>query len=103
MCLLYLIKFPVMFLNGGFILSPDVHPETLLLTELSQFSLGVGVGGEGLAVLLLPGLNMSSEDPALFSIAAQISPPTPQGGPWKGSQPGQPRDRTVHTGRASSC
>ena len=57
---MYLIKFPVMFLNGSFILTPDVHPETLLLTELPQPSLGVGGGGVGLAVLLLPGLNKSS-------------------------------------------
>ena len=53
-----------MSLNGGFILTPDVHPETLPLAELPQSSLGVGVGWVGLAVLLLPGLNKSSEDPA---------------------------------------
>ena len=48
-----------MFLNGGFILTPDVHPETLPLTELPQYSLGVGVSWVGLAVLLLPGLGVS--------------------------------------------
>ena len=45
-----------MSLNGGFILTPDLHPDTLVLTKLSQSSLGVGGGGVGLAVLLLPGL-----------------------------------------------
>ena len=54
---LYLLKLPVMFLNEGFIFHPDVHPETLLLTELTQTSLGVGVGGVTLSVLLLPCLN----------------------------------------------
>ena len=56
LCPFYLFKLPVVFLNGGHILSPDVHPETLILTELPQYSLGVGVGWVGLAVLLLPGL-----------------------------------------------
>ena len=53
---MYLIKLPVMSLNGRFILTPDLHPETLSLTELPQSSLGVGGGWVGLAVLLLPGL-----------------------------------------------
>ena len=54
---LYLLKLPVMFLNEGLIFHPDVHPETLLLTELTQTSLGVEVGGVTLSVLLLPCLN----------------------------------------------
>ena len=54
-----LIKLPVMFLNGGPILQPDIPPNTLLvLSELSQLSPGIGVGGVALAVLLLPGLTL---------------------------------------------
>ena len=54
-----LIKLPVMFLNGGPILQPDIPPNTLLvLSELSQLSPGLGVGGVALAVLLLPGLTL---------------------------------------------
>ena len=54
-----LIKLPVMFLNGGPILQPDIPPQTLLvLSELSQLSPGLGVGGVALAVLLLPGLTL---------------------------------------------
>ena len=55
-----LIKLPVMFLNGCSILQPDFPPQTLLvLTQLSQLSPGLGVGGVALAVLLLPGLTLS--------------------------------------------
>ena len=59
-CPLYLIKLLVVFLNEGFILHPDVHPETLLATELPQTSCSVGGGGGGgwvgLTVLQFPGL-----------------------------------------------
>ena len=53
-----------MFLNGGHILSPDVHPEGLVLAELPQSDRGVGGGGEGLAVLQFPGL---------WSVKSQVS------------------------------
>ena len=58
-CPLYLIKLLVVFLNEGFILHPDVHPETLLPTELPQTEGSVGGGGGGwvgLTVLQFPGL-----------------------------------------------
>ena len=61
---MYLIKLPVMFLDGGHILSPDVHPEGLVLAELPQSTRGVGGGGEGLAVLQFPGL---------WSVKSQVS------------------------------
>ena len=90
---LYLLKLPVMFLNEGLILHPDFHPESLVLTELTK-SLGGGVGGVTLTVLLLPGLNKSSEDTALLSIGSQISPPTHPAGSGKVTQPGMIGERT---------
>ena len=86
-----------MFLNVGFVFDPDFHPESLLLTELNK-SLGGGVGGVTLTVLLLPGLNKSSEDTALLSIGSQISPPTPLTGPGKVTKPGMSPYRTIETG-----
>ena len=94
---LYLLKLPVMFLNEGLILHPDFHPESLVLTELNK-SLGGGVGGVTLTVLLLPGLNTSSEATALISIGSQISPPTPLTGPGKVTKPGMSAYRTIETG-----
>ena len=55
----YLIKLPVVFLNGGSVFHPDFQPETLVLTELSQFSRSLGVGGVTLTVLQFPGLALA--------------------------------------------
>ena len=94
---MYLTKLPVMFLNGCFIFHPDFHPQSFVLSEVSQ-SLGVGVGGVILTVLVFPGLNKSSEDTALLSIGSQISPPTPLAGAGKVTQPGLSAGREIHTG-----
>ena len=53
----YLIKLPVVSLDGGFVFNPDFHPETLLLTELPQTTSSIGVGGVVLTMLYFPGLN----------------------------------------------
>ena len=92
-----------MFLNGGHVLSPDVHPDTLVLPQLPQSDLAVGGGGVGLAVLLLPGLKQSGEENVLLvRTGGQISPPSPPAGPWRVAQPGPPPGRTEQTRRASS-
>ena len=83
----YLIKFLVMFFNFGLIFNPDFHPQSLVLTDLTQ-TLSGRVGGVVLTVLLFPGLNKSSEDTALLSIGSQISPSTHPAGSGKVSQPG---------------
>ena len=85
-----------MFLNSCFIFHPDFHPQSLVLSEVSQ-SLSVGVGGVILTVLVFPGLNKSSEDTALLSIGSQISPPTPLTGPGMVTQPEQLGGRAVQT------
>ena len=54
----YLIKLPVVSLDGGFVFNPDFHPKTLLLAELTQISIHLGVAGVvALTVLHFPGLN----------------------------------------------
>ena len=58
---LYLIKLLVMFLYGGPIFHPNFHPKTLVLLQLTQFSLGLGVSGVAFTVLLFPGLVKYSE------------------------------------------
>ena len=58
---LYLIKLLVMFLYGGPIFHPNFHPKTLVLLQLTQFSLGLGVTGVAFTVLLFPGLVKNSE------------------------------------------
>ena len=58
----YLIELPVMIFNKCFIFNPYFHPKTLVLSQLLQTSLSLGVGRVALVVLLFPGLNRSCED-----------------------------------------
>ena len=49
---------PVVLLNLGFVLHPDLHPEALLLAVLATHGVAI-VPGVSLAVLQLPGLQVT--------------------------------------------
>ena len=68
----YLVEMSVVFLNLGFVLHPDFHPEALLLTVASAHGVSI-VPGVSLPVLEFPGLDIAHEE----NIKRKLNPHLP--------------------------